>query len=140
MKTTCLLMSNFLLTRLLGRPSSISTFNCGFISEFLLFVQYKTKTKKVCGFHNIFCAISKFFKIKKLLSTKILIIHKPSLGSLDAPQKIWARSVQPFWRLLDTNRQTDRHAKFIYRLNTPETSSCACLEWRLFLGSAPRRT
>ena len=27
------------------RPSSISTFNCGFISEHLLFVQYKTKTK-----------------------------------------------------------------------------------------------
>ena len=37
---------------------------------------------------------------------EILIIHEPSLGSLDVPQKIWARSVQPFWRLLDTNRQT----------------------------------
>ena len=37
---------------------------------------------------------------------EILIIHKPSLGSLDVPHKIWARSVQPFWRLLDTNRQT----------------------------------
>ena len=24
------------------------------------------------------------------------IIHKPSLGSRDVPQKIWARSVQPF--------------------------------------------
>ena len=39
---------------------------------------------------------------------EILIIHKPSLGSLDVPQKIWARSVQPFWRLLDTNKQTDK--------------------------------
>ena len=39
---------------------------------------------------------------------EILIIHKPSLWSRDVPQKIWARSVQPFWRLLDTNRQTDR--------------------------------
>ena len=37
-----------------------------------------------------------------------MIIHKPSLGSLDVPQKIWARSVQPFWRLLDSNRQTDK--------------------------------
>ena len=37
-----------------------------------------------------------------------MIFHKPSLGSLDVPQKIWARSVQPFWRLLDTNNQTDR--------------------------------
>ena len=43
------------------------------------------------------------------------MIHKPSLGSLDVPQKIWARSVQPFGRLLDTNGQTDRQAKFIYR-------------------------
>ena len=24
------------------------------------------------------------------------------------PTKIWARSVQPFWRLLDANKQTDR--------------------------------
>ena len=37
-----------------------------------------------------------------------LIIHKPSLESRDVPQKIWARSVQPFWRLLDTNRQTNK--------------------------------
>ena len=48
---------------------------------------------------------------------QISIIHKPR--SLDVPQKIWARSVQPFWRLLDTSKQTDtlteRHAKFIYR-------------------------
>ena len=33
-----------------------------------------------------------------------------SLGSLDAPQKIWARSVQPFLRLLDTHKQTDKQA------------------------------
>ena len=51
------------------RPSSISTFNCGFISEHLLFVQYKTKTKKVCGFHNIFLRIFKIFQNKKLLNT-----------------------------------------------------------------------
>ena len=38
---------------------------------------------------------------------EILIIHKPSLWSRDVPQKIWARSVQPFWRLLDTNKQTN---------------------------------
>ena len=52
---------------------------------------------------------------------EILMIHKPSLESLDVPQKIWARSVQPFWRILDTNkqtdRQTDRQAKFIYRFS-----------------------
>jgi len=30
------------------------------------------------------------------------------MWSHDVPQKIWARSVQPFWRLLDTNKQTDK--------------------------------
>ena len=48
-----------------------------------------------------------------------LIIHNSSAGSREIPQKIWARSVQPFWRLLDTNKQTnkqtDRQAKIIYR-------------------------
>ena len=39
---------------------------------------------------------------------EILMIHKPSLWSRDVTQKIWARSVQPFWRLLDTNRQTNK--------------------------------
>jgi len=49
-----------------SRPSSISTFNCGFICEHLLFVQYKTKTKKVCRFHNILSSIFKFYKTKNL--------------------------------------------------------------------------
>ena len=67
-ETPLLNIKKYYKTRLLGRfaPSSISTFNCGFISEHVLFVQYKTKTKKVCGFHIIFCAFSKFFKNKKL--------------------------------------------------------------------------
>ena len=39
---------------------------------------------------------------------EILMIHKPSLWSRDVPQKIWARSVQPFWRLLETNKQTNK--------------------------------
>ena len=29
------------------------------------------------------------------------------------PQKIWARSVQPFWRLLDTNKQIDKPNLYI---------------------------
>ena len=48
-------------------------------------------------------------KIYRWFSKKI------SLGSRDDPQKMWARSVQPFWRLLDTNKQTPRQVKFIYR-------------------------
>ena len=72
------------------------------------------KTKIIRGFSR---KISWIFKIFKNLMTiefwwrqifEILIFHKPSLGSLDVPQKIWARSVQPFWRLLDTNKQTDK--------------------------------
>ena len=37
-----------------------------------------------------------------------MIIYKPSLGSHEVPHKIWARSLQPFWRLLDTNKQTEK--------------------------------
>ena len=42
-----------------------------------------------------------------------LIIHKPFLGSRKIPQKIWAQSVQPFRRLLNTNKQTDQQSKYI---------------------------
>jgi len=41
----------------------------------------------------------KFFTKLKTFKTHFLlifIIHKPSLWSRDVPQKIWARSVQPF--------------------------------------------
>ena len=51
-----------------------------------------------------------FTKLKtfKTHISLIFIIHKPSLWSRDVPQKIRARSVQPFWRLLDTNKQTPK--------------------------------
>ena len=44
--------------------SSITIFNCGFICEHLLFIQYK----KVCWFYYIFCDL-KFFPKIKLLNT-----------------------------------------------------------------------
>ena len=100
-------------------------FNC----EHVLIVNIeKQRRNKFYGFYEknsrIFKILNFFYKNKKLLNTiffKIFIIRKPSLWSRDVPQKNWARSVQPFWRLLDTNRQktdkqTDRQAKFIYRL------------------------
>ena len=37
---------------------------------------------------------------------KNFIIYKLSLGPSEIPQKFWAQSVQPFWRLFDTNKQT----------------------------------
>ena len=49
---------------------------------------------------------------------EMLIIHKPYLGSRYVPHKIWAQSFQPFWRLWDTNGQTPRQAKCIFRLTT----------------------
>ena len=66
--------------------------------------------KKVWGFQNIFSRIFKILQ-KKNFETQtfeIWTIHKPSQGSSEVPHKIWARSFQPFWRLLDTNRQTDK--------------------------------
>ena len=93
------------MTRLLGRFAPIFNFNCQ---------HCKTKQKEVRGFQQ---KISWIFKIfKNLMKIEFwwrqifenLIIHKPSLGSREIPQKIWTRSVQPFWRLLDTNRQTNR--------------------------------
>ena len=45
----------------------------------------------------------------------ILSIHKPSLLSCEVPHKMLAPSVQPFWRVLITNGQTDKQAKYKYR-------------------------
>ena len=98
-----------------SRPFSILTFNC----EHLLFVQYKTITNESSRIFQIFFrAVLNFTKIKSVWIQVfvILSIHKPSLGSCEVPHKIWARSVQPFWRLLDSNRsdrQTARQAKYI---------------------------
>ena len=47
------------------RPSSISTFNCDFICEHLLYVQYKTKTKKFADFKIFFAHFQNFTKMKK---------------------------------------------------------------------------
>ena len=91
-------------------------------------LHFKTKMKKILRIFKknsrIFKNLNLFTKLKtpKTQIFKISIIHKPSLGSLNVPQKIWARSVQPLWRLLDTNRQTNKHtdrqAKSIYRLTS----------------------
>jgi len=43
---------------------------------------------------------------------------KPFLGPCELPYKFWAQSVQLFLRLLDTNGQTNRRAKYIKRVRT----------------------
>ena len=90
-----------------------------------LCLHFKTKKKKILRiFKNKFADFQefKFFTKLKTFITHFFIIHNPSLWSRDVPQKIWARSVQPFWHLLDTNKQTDTKTpkqtdkpKFIYR-------------------------
>ena len=115
-KLTCR-HEKYIYTRL---PSSISTFNCGFICEHFLCVHYIKK--EFADFIIFFREFSKFYKNKNLIF-EILIIHKPFLGSREVPHKTLARSVQPFWRLLDTNKQTERQAKFIY-LGVPIKYTC----------------
>ena len=47
-----------------------------------------------------------------------------SLGSHEVPHTIWARLVLPFWRLLDTNQQTENQSIYIYIYMFPY---CVCL-------------
>jgi len=77
-----------------------------FICKMKMGNKYKFFDKNFVDFQNLltikFCWRQIF---------EILIIHKPSLGSRVVPHKIWSRSVQPFCRLLNTNKQTPRQAK-----------------------------
>ena len=80
----------------------------------------KTKTKVSRIFKKKIVDFQKFSKIEFWWSQifENLIIHKPSPGSREFPQKILAWSVQPFWRLLDTNKQTDNLNLYIDSLYT----------------------
>ena len=80
------------------RLSRLSNFNC----EHYLFVYIVKQQQKFRGSKKKFRGFSKFNIIE------ILIIQIISLGSSDVPHKIWFRSVQTFWRLLDTNKQTSK--------------------------------
>ena len=63
----------------------------------------------------MFAHLKNLKKVKNFWTPKfvILSVQKPSLGSCEVPKKVWARSVQPFWRILDTNKQTDKLNLFI---------------------------
>jgi len=115
-------------TRLLGRFAPIFYFNC---EHFLFIYIAKQKRKKFCRFKKMvdFKNLMKFeFCWMQIFENSI--IHKPSLGSRGVPLKIWAPSVQPVWRLLDTNGQTDKQLhqdKYIYKI------SVSCLKNIAFL-------
>ena len=87
----------YIYTRLLGRFAPIFYLNC----EHVLFcVHFKTKKKK----------ISRIFK----KNFKIFIIHKPSLGLRDVPQKFGPDRLSRFdvyW--IQTNKQTDKPNLYI---------------------------
>ena len=81
-------------TRLLGRFVFIFYFNC----EHFVFVWIVKHNKRNVGvFFKSW--IFKIFPKSNFVSGKLLKIQ--------GPKKNWAQSVQPFWRLLDTNKQTD---------------------------------
>ena len=59
------------------------------------------------------------FNENRIVSCKffeIFIIYKPSLGTCEVPHKIWARSVQPFWRLLNTISPPSRSFLIVFLL------------------------
>ena len=88
-------LRNHLLFQLLIVALSVSIFNL------------ERKQKKLADFIIFFRAFSKLYKNKKLIKLifQILIIHKPSPGSRKVPYKIWTRSVQPIWRLLQWEKK-----------------------------------
>ena len=64
--------------------------------------------KKIVNFQNL---MEIEFCLRLILES--LIIHKPFLGSCEAPQKNWTGSVYPCRRLLDSKKKTDRQAKYV---------------------------
>jgi len=97
----------YIYTRLLERFASIYYFNCGHVLFAYIVKQTKNK-QKIRGFYK---KKSWIFKSRILLQANFWKFDHPysSLGSREVPEKIWARSVQPFWRLLDTNKLRDTH-------------------------------
>ena len=71
--------------------------------------------KKSGGLNKIFLRL---FKISQKSNTLgqfvILSIHEIFLWSCEVLHKIWARLVQSFWRILDTNRQTSKVYNYMY--------------------------
>ena len=89
---------NFNLLGFQSHPSSISIVNiCSF------YTLYNTNNENCVDFQNL-------MKIEFCwrLIFEVVIIHKPSHGSCEIPHKIWARLDQSIWRLLNTNRRTDK--------------------------------
>ena len=72
-------------------------------------------SSKMCALYWKYKVLSKMGIRKYKLLFKNIIFWTWSNWSGDVPQKVWERSVKPFWRLLDTNKQTHRQRSQIYR-------------------------
>ena len=86
---------------------SFSIFCCRFYNETIVSLIIREFSQKISWIFKIFKNLMKIeFWWRQIF--EILIIYKPSPWSHVVPQKIWARSVQPCWPLLDTNKQANR--------------------------------
>jgi len=68
----------------------------------------KTKTRSLQVSYFFFGQFQNFTKIKNFLTQHLKFWSFINFSLLHIRYKIWARSVQSFWHLLDTNPQTDR--------------------------------
>ena len=83
------------------------------VTTFSFYSKKKTITKKVRGFNNTFFWTFKIFQKSKTLENNCLkswaSVNLPCrAGHVRSHTTLRARSVQPFWRLLDTIAQIDR--------------------------------
>ena len=70
----------------------------------------------VFKFWRIFFELAHFNKIQYFPGISFLMFHKPFLGSLQIPHKIWALSIQPFWRVYKQKTNKHPHKQvYIYR-------------------------
>ena len=54
-------------------------------------------------------------------------------GSRNVPHKIWARSIRPFWRLMDTKKTEDKQSMYIEEILTRNDAfGHAEIEWSIF--------
>jgi len=76
----------------------------------------KTITKKFADLSIFLSGFLKFYQNNKYW--KQIFCNSEHLFTFlwacELPNKFWAWSVQPLWRLLDTNKQTNTQAKYIF--------------------------
>ena len=108
----------FLVYKILGvQGPSISTLKCGstYMWEFSC-CTIKTITKKFADLSIFLSGFLKFYQNNNywkqiFCNSEYLIAF---LWACELPYKFWAWSVQPLWRLLDTNKQTNTLKQSIY--------------------------